>query len=229
MPKWYEDPLYIAGVVGLAGLGWYINRQDPDGGVVDVFERGSQVSFGTFDPELGIVLEDPEVLRQGISDRMGFYVPMDQASAARMLRSEGAKQGELRVHVALNDLATFPYASTLHELLVYSNDKSRRGLYGAQWSPAVPPQYTVANARRYSTSKNPYSGDVLTAGKAISDHQNGIDPSQGATKFVDVSSLSSQPGARGIDDITALWAQEGLKPFTLPQYGEDLVLFRKEA
>jgi hypothetical protein len=229
MPRWYEDPVYLAGVVGLAGLGWYVNRQDKDGGVVDVFERGGQVSYGTYDDKLGIVLEAPEVLRQGVSDRMGFYVPIDQASAARMLRSEGAKQGELRVHVALNDLAHFPYADTLHELLTYSNDPKRRGWYGAQYSPAVLPDYPKANARRYSTAKNFYSGDVFTAGKAIQDHSNGIDPAQGATKFVDVDSLSSQAGTRSFEDIKALWAQEGLKPFTLPQYGENLVLFRKEA
>lgn len=228
MPRpWYKDPWVWAGI-GAAGVGFFALYTPAQDAVVDVFERGKKLSYGTFDEQLGIVLESPEDLRVAASGRFGQDIPADIYAAARMLRSESAKSGTLRVHVALNDLASFQYASTLFELLTYSTDPKRKGVYGAQYSPAVPPNYPAQNKRRYSTAQNPYEGDVNTAFQAWEMYQAGNDTSGGATKFLDISSMGGvQSGTGSFEAKNAEWVADGYTPFTLPEFGSDLVLYRK--
>jgi hypothetical protein len=157
----------------------------------------------------------------------GIDISPDAYALARMIRSEGAAQGLLRAHVAMNDAATFQYASDLFGLLTFSNDTTRRGMFGKQWSPAVPPSYPVANARRYSTASDPYEGDVNMALAAIAERANGIDRAQGAVKFIDKGSMGVQLGSKPFDAIDASWRSEGLQPFTLADYGDNLVLYKK--
>jgi hypothetical protein len=225
---WYKDPAVI--VTG-AGIGAAFLLLGGGKAIVDVtrdvFARGSHVSYGTLDGPLGIVIESPEALRYAASQRMGFDIPQDAYALARMIRSEGAAQGLLRAHVAMNDLISFPYANTLFELLTFSNDTKRRGVYGVQYSGPVPPDYPNANARRYSTSANPYEGDVQTAIHAIDERNQGIDRASGATKFIDRDSMGAQIGSRSFEVVNASWVADGMEPFTLPEYGDNLVLYRK--
>lgn len=223
--RWYEDPWLWGSLAALGGAVAFFKPARE--AVVDVFKRGRKLSYGELDPVLGIITEPPESLRAAASTRYGQDIPEDVYAAARMVRSEGAAQGNLRVHVALNDLITFPYASTLFELLTYSTDPARRGWYGKQYSPAVPPDYPKANKRRYATSGNPYEGDVLTASAAIREREQGIDRANGASKFIDRSSMGVQEGSRSFAEVDAEWKASGYTAFTLPEYGSDLVLYRK--
>lgn len=194
--------------------------------VSDVMNRGSHISYGTLNEVTGIVNEDPEALCRAASVRLGVTLDDDTYALARMIRSEGAAQGELRAHVALNDLADLGWSSLFY-LLTYSTDPQRKGLYGMQYSPAVPPTYPKVNARRYSTSQNPYAGDARLALKVIADRANGVDKAFGAVKFLDKSGLLAQAGAKRFEVTDASWRGEGLEPFSIPEYGTDLVLYRR--
>lgn len=230
--KWWEDRNLWIGLAGFGGLvaALQLAGMDPIGdavfAVTDVFQKGQKLSYGTLDPDTGIVAETPEALRMAAATRFGRDIDADTYALARMLRSEGAKEGALRVHVALNDQAALGWSSPF-VLLTYSTDPQRKGMYGMQHSAALPPQYPNAMTRRYATSKDPYTGDVLTAEAAQLDHAAGNDPSQGATKFVDKSSMGIQVGSGSFDALVSRWAADGLEPFTVPEYGEDLVLFKK--
>ncbi len=193
----------------------------------DMTTRGEKINFVDVDPILGVVLEDPERMRAAASVRVGFEVTRDQLALSRMIRSEGSAQGLLRAHIALNDLASFRYADDLFELLTYSTDPKRRGLYGVQYSGPVPPNYPQANARRYATSKNSYMGDLQTAMTAIEERDAGYDRADGAVKFIDRASMGVQLGSKPFAVIDASWRSEGLQPFTMAEYGDDLVLYRR--
>lgn len=227
MGKWWEDRDLWIGVLGfggvvaalqLAGLNPVAQITSAAGdaafAVTDVFAKGDRLSYGTLGPD-GTVLDDPETLRQAASARYGSDIDRSVYALARMLRSEGAKQGDVRVHVALNDLMALGWADPF-TLITYSTDAAKKGKYGSQAT------------RRYASPQDPYTGDVQTVLAAMNAHDSGDDPSQGATKFVDVSSMGGvQPGTTSYDALVARWAPEGLQPFTLPQYGTDLVFFKK--
>lgn len=223
--KWWQRPEALIAALG-AGAVLFLERRAITETVSDVFERGKRVSYGTLDDELGIILEAPEALRAAASQRMGIDIPLDVYSAARMIRSEGAAHGAIRLHTALNDLGALGWKS-LHYLLTYSTDPLRKGIYGKQWSKAVPPHFPRANARRYATSANPYEGDVRTAFRVIEDRKRGIDPTRGAVKFIDKSSMGVQEGSRSFEEVNAAWQRDGLVAYNLPGLPADLVLYRK--
>jgi hypothetical protein len=228
MPPWYKDPIVLLSAAAVGGsILFFGGAKELANVTTDVFTRGNHVTYGTLDPTLGIVLESPSNLRDAAGQRMGIVLDDNAYALARMIRSEGAAEGLLRAHVAMNDAATFPYASDLFGLLTFSNDPQRRGVYGAQWSPAVPPNYPKANARRYATSKDPYEGDVNMAIAAIAERANGVDRADGAVKFIDKSSMGVQLGSKSFEEIDAAWQGDGLIPFTLADYGPDLVLYKK--
>jgi len=223
---WWKDPTVWLPLVGFGGIILAFEGPNIASAVTDVISRGSHISYGTLNESIGIVNEDPEALRAAASQRLGIVLDADTYALARMIRSEGAAQGELRAHVALNDLADLGWSSLFY-LLTYSTDPQRKGLYGMQYSPAVPPTYPKANARRYSTSQNPYAGDARLALKVLADRANGVDKALSAVKFLDKSGLLAQAGAKRFETTDASWRGEGLEPFSLPEYGTDLVLYRR--
>lgn len=225
--RWYEEPSLWWSLAGFGGLVAALElaglnpvaqitaaADDAAFNVTNVFNRGDQLSYGSAGPD-GTILDDPEALRQAASTRYGSDIDKSVYALARMVRSEGAKQGDVRVHVALNDLANLGWADP-YTLITYSTVAARKGKYGSQTS------------RRYSSEQDPYTGDVQTVVQAMNAHDSGDDPSMGATKFVDVSSMGGvQAGTSSFDDLVAKWAPEGLVPYTLPAYGTDLVFFKK--
>lgn len=192
--------------------------------VYDVIKRGAKLTEAPAGTN-GLVPIDPELLRKRASAVMGFDVLLDVYSAARMLRSEGAAAGEIRVHVAMNDAAALGWS--LHQVITYSSNAEARGLYGEQFTPAARAPGGVASKRRYASPRDPYAGDVEVAMQAMVDHRSGLDPTEGATKFVDKSSMGVQEGSGSYADLVARWGADGLRPFTLPGYGPDLVVFRR--
>lgn len=224
MAKWYEEPRNWLALAALGGVA-LLERGTVDKLIVapvkDVINRGRQVTHSTLDAR-GVVAEDPRKLRERGSVLLGIDLPLDVYSAARMLRSEGAAEGAVRVHVALNDLAHLGWDS-LHQLLTYSTAGWAKGSYGRQHS--VDPETGAAQTRRYATSHDPFENDIQVAFATIADHAAGNDPTGGAVKFFDKSGVLS--GQRSWEDVDAKWAAEGLVGYTLPQYGDDLVLYRR--
>jgi hypothetical protein len=246
MKPWYEEPALwmTAAAVGAAFL--FVERKAVIGSVNDVFERGDRLTYGVMDPQRGIIVTSPDDLLNAAESRLGYAIDQDIYALARMIRSEGAVQGEARAHVAINDLARLQWSS-LFDLLTYSTAKWAKGLFGKQasfkfqsatggetWKRSEAahdnddhPIILDKQVRRYSTAQDPYAGDVLTARKAIADAANGIDPTNGAVKFLDKTGLLSQDGASSFERVNARWTKEGLVAFTLPAYGDDLVLYRR--
>lgn len=225
--EWWKDKTLWLGVLGFGGLVAALQLAGMDAVgqlttaasdatflLTDVFVKGKRLSHGTLDAT-GTVVEDPEALRAAASVVLGRDIDRNVYALARMLRSEGAKEGDLRVHVALNDLADLGWSDAFN-LITYSTVAAARGRYGNQLH------------RRYSSAQDPYEGDVLTVEQAITNHDAGFDPAQGATKFVDKSSMGGvQAGTSSFDALVQRWGADGLSPFTVPEYGDDLVLFKK--
>lgn len=221
MPRaWYRDPATLAALgISAGGMALLWFRKE----TADVFIRGSKLTASVLGPD-GVVVNDPQSLAAQAAINYGNAIPIEVYSLARMIRSEGAMEGEVRGHVALNDLADLGWSS-LHYLLTYSTAAWARGKYGKQHS--VRPSDGAKQTRRYATSKDPYQGDVKLALKVLSDRSRGFDPTGGAVKFLDREAMASQEGSRGFDAVNARWTADGLVPYTLPQYGDDLVLYRR--
>lgn len=222
LKPWHEAALWGTGLGLLALVVW--KREEIVNVAKDLITRGTRLTTAEAGDN-GLVMIAPEQLRTLASVVMGREIAQEVYDLARMIRSEGAAAGNIRAHVALNDAADLSW--TLHQLLTYSTNTFVRGWYGEQFTPAARAPGEVKSVRRYATSKDPHAGDVLTAELAIAEHAQGVDPSGGAVKFVDKASLGSQEGARSYEDIVAAWGADGLRPFTLPGYSADLVVFRR--
>ena len=222
-----KDDLLLLGAAGVAAAGLAgVHRKE----IADVIKRGSKVTRSTWLEGMeryGVRGDPPELLLSEAQLMMGRPVSHDVYALARMIRSEGASEAEARGHVALNDLDAVGWAAGLYDLLTYSTDSTRRGLYGKQYSPSVPPRFPRANKRRYSTARDPYEGDIQWAEKILRDRARGIDPTGGAVKFIDKSAMGIQPGSTTFAAKDAQWRREGLVGYTLPQFGDDLVLYRR--
>lgn len=208
-------------------------------GVIDVFKRGSKLTSSswftggqdidqkTAKSRFGFIKDTPSALLREASINYGTPLPIDVYAGARMVRSEGASEGVLRMHVALNDLQRFPHANNLHELLTYSTDPKRKGFFGKQYSPAAPPLYPQANRRRFATGSDPYSGDVDLVLQVLAERRAGIDKAHGATKFIDVDDMGHQEGSVSFAQKDAEWKGDGYKAFTTEEFGPNFVLYRK--
>jgi hypothetical protein len=192
--------------------------------VTDTFSRGKRVTYAGVGDD-GVVPISPSSLRTSASLELGREVSQDVYDLARMIRSEGATEGRIRAHVALNDAADLGWS--VHVLLTYSTNPRAKGWFGEQFTPAARAPDGVRSVRRYSTAHDPYVGDIQLAEQVLFERQGGADPTAGAVKFVDKSGLSAQEGASSYEAIVASWAKEGLQPFTVPGYSDDLVVFRR--
>lgn len=224
-------------VLAALGAGVYVYWRYQRGGTdlltegilatTDVLVRGKRLNNTTL--VNGVVRDNPTALAEeamgafgsDYADGLTGWTPLEIYSLARMSRSEaGPNDGRLnrrvRMHIAINDYFGVPWASSLDELFTYSTRAGEKGFFGSQ------------AGRRYSTAKDPYEGDVKLAREVLLERREGIDPSGGATKFVDKSGLASQPGVtKTFDEIAASWAKEGLKPYTVDGLSSDFVVFRK--
>lgn len=222
--------------VGAIAVGAYVYWRYQRGGddpitegiltVTDAVVRGSQLTETTLDSS-GVVRVDPDTLVSEAIEVYGSDFGIEGWSAkeiyalARMSRSEaGSRDGKLnrkvRMHIALNDFYNVSWAHSLDELFTYSNQSGEKGFFGDQ------------SGRRYSTAQDPYEGDVKLALEVLAEDATGVDPSGGATKFVDKASLAKQKGVtKTYDQIVAEWGKEGLKPANVDGLSTDFVVFRK--
>lgn len=218
-----DELLIGASVAALAGVAFWQRRT-----IVDVISRGTRLTRTVLGPD-GVVPERPEDLAAAAAVIAGRLVPQELYDLARMVRSEGAGEGGLRAHVALNDAASHNW--TIHWMLTYSTNLAARGRYGEQFTPAdraprVDGQ-RVKSVRRYSTARDPYAGDLQIVERTLRERAQGRDPTEGAVKFLDRSALAHQEGAGSYEDIVRRWGESGLRPFNVPGYSDDFVVFRR--
>ena len=208
------------GLLALGGLAFWQRET-----IMDTISRGKRLTYTELGPD-GVIPDDPDDLADAAGAAIGRGVPLELYSLARMKRSEqGNDDGRLRVHVALNDAAAHNWSTQF--TITYSTNAGARGLYGEQFTPAARAPGRVKSVRRYSTARDPYEGDLLIVERVLLERVQGLDPTGGAVKFVDRSSMGVQEGSGSFDELVASWAKEGLRPFTVPGYPDDLVVFRR--
>lgn len=185
------QPWHLAAIVGIGALIMF------GGGTVFLTRapRGKRLSSCTTNPN-GTVSPPPEALRLQAETAMGRSVSMTAYAVARMLRSEGGSDTNIkrrvRAWVLWNDFQKLRKANgparwpTLESVLVFSISKGENGVFGDQ------------RGRRYATPLDPYEGDLIDAEAFIREFAAGKgDPTAGATKFVDKNALGKQPGTEG--------------------------------
>jgi hypothetical protein len=173
----------------------------------------------------GIIIEPPAVIVAALAHELGRSVSRDVSALARMLASEVDERHPetaiVRAHIALNDLADLNrrrgFGWTVEDLIAYSSMPVHRGHFGEQrWG------------RRYASDKDAGAAQVAIAEQAIAEHARGEDPSGGGLKFIDKRSMGGvQHGTRSFESVALAWATEGLRPFRLPGYPDDLFVFRR--
>lgn len=223
----------IAAILGIVFWKWgnpIVAAQIAENWAVNLVGRGNQLSFSTLSN--GIVEEVPSVLVDMATGVLGFDAEMNTYSLARMGRSEGVDGMEYRMHVALNDLAAlqaqygFGVYSSITALMIHSKKDAANGHYSSQ-----------DEGKRYSTAHDPFETDYALAQKVISDHDSGIDPTGGATKFVDKSGpfyihdpVTGETVKTDYAGIVAAWAKDGYSPVdNLPNATSNFVVFQRLA
>jgi len=184
----------------------------------------------TFLDPRGIVFQTPDMIRGAAQKELGRQITPGASALARMIASETdprhPETAQIRAHIALNDLADlhsrhpdWHWASSIDGVITYSSIPAHNGYFGQQrWG------------RRYASDKDYNEPQLLAAEKAIADHAAGIDPTGGALKFIDRRAMGGvQAGTGSFDAKVAEWAGEGLHPFTLRGYPDDLYVFRRRA
>lgn len=224
-----EELLLWASIGVLGGVAVWQRK-----GIMDTITRGKRLTYTTLSPD-GVVPVDPAELAAQAGEVLGRDLPQELYDLARMKRSEQGKNddGRIRVHVALNDAAEHNWST--HFAITYSTNPAAKGRYGEQFTPADRAPGGVKSVRRYATTHDPYEGDIAIVERVLLERAQGLDPTSadgrmggGAVKFVDRSSLGGvQEGSSGYDEIVARWAAEGLQPFNVPGYPDDLVVFRR--
>jgi len=189
--------------------------------VMNTFNRGNKLSDSTLVD--GVVQEIPEVLADMAAGVLGFYPDRDTLALARMGRSEGVDGMEYRMHVLINDWrdlngrypSTYP---TIESVLTHSKNSRADGHFSTQ-----------ALGKRFSSSKDPFEGDYALAQKVMADNAAGIDPTNGATKFVDKSGPFYVDGEKtDYAGIVAAWGADGYQPVdNLPGATDNFVIFVK--
>jgi hypothetical protein len=163
--------------------------------------------------DLGYVPEDPYALLNEARAVMGYDIEQDVYALARSGRSEGRNGMEARMHVFM---AQAEQAGTsVWDLTLRQTGSPKNGFFGTQ------------KGRRWASSRDPYEGDVMLAEKVYTDHNNGIDPTGGASRFVDKSAFGKQEGTRTYAEVEAKWRAEGYEPYEYADASSDFVLFRR--
>jgi hypothetical protein len=229
-----EDTAKILAAVGLGGLvlvAAYWRREIISVGasaaatVADFVGRGARLTDAPAGAD-GVVYVSPEELAAIAGGVMGRAVTADAYALARMIRSEGADEGYLRAHVALNDLRHLGWSSLVY-LMTFSTNPSARGWFGAQWTAATAAPGGITSVRRYATSRDPYQADLVAAEQALAERAAGFDPTDGAEKFVDRSSFGAQSGTGSYAALVERWGKEGLVPGSVAGASDDFVVFRR--
>lgn len=221
-----DDLALYAGAAALLGIvlwnGAELGRAIVVGAgyVANTFARGSQLSHSHLVDD--VVVESPAELVAQASAAVGYDVDPDDYALARMGRSEGVDGMGARMHVVLNDLAELQRVygtrvySSIMALLTHSKNERADGHFSRQ-----------ALGKRQATTKDPFEGDLSLAIAVRAEHARGIDPTAGATKFVDIDSFGVQEGTGTYAETLAEWTADGLEPSNVPGASSNFVVFRQ--
>lgn len=204
----------------LAALGFayvFIKHQEGDVTLETVADflgagRGSKLNNTSVNDE-GFVPDDPYDLLNEAREKMGYDIEQDVYALARSGRSEGKNGMEARMHVMMRQAEESH--SSVWDLTLRQLGSPKNGFFGTQ------------RGRRWASSRDPYEGDVKLAEKVYIEHNNGIDPTGGASRFVDKSAFGKQEGTRTYAEVEAQWRAEGYKPYSYPDASSDFVLFKR--
>lgn len=163
--------------------------------------------------EQGFVTDDPYALLNEARAVMGYEIEQDVYALARSGRSEGKNGMEARMHVFMTQAEQA--GLSVFALTVKQTGSPKDGYFGTQ------------RGRRWASSRDPYEGDVRLAEKVYTEHNNGIDPTGGASRFVDKSAFGKQEGTRTYADVLHDWRNEGYQDYEYADASSDFVLFRK--
>ena len=161
----------------------------------------------------GYVPNSPYDLLNEARGVMGYDIEQDVYALARSGRSEGKNGMEARMHVFMAQAEQA--GLTVWNLTLHQPGSPKDGYFGTQ------------RGRRWASSRDPYEGDVKLAEKVYQEHNNGIDPTGGASRFVDKSAFGKQEGTRTFAEVEEKWAKEGYQAYSYPDASSDFVLFRK--
>ena len=166
--------------------------------LVDVVDRGARLTRCTVNAS-GVVQETPEQLAAAAGAVVGRDVSTDANSLARMVRSEEGRAGQLAknylCHVGLNQAAAAGW--TVTQWAAFHTTAARSGHYGKQISGRV------------ATIEDPYTSDLDVAEHALAERAAGLDPTGGATNFVDTGAFGVQEGTRTFEDVRSEWEADG--------------------
>jgi hypothetical protein len=228
-----RDRLLLVGAAGAVGfILWKWGIAAPSvaaGWVSNVFARGNQLSYDSVID--GVVQEVPSVLTDMATAVLGADADADTYSLARIGRSEGVDGMEYRMHVVLNDISSllaqgYTAYNGVTKYATYSKVDRANGHYSAQ-----------NLGKRVASTKDPFEGDYALAAKVIADHDSGIDPTNGATKFVDKSGPfyihdpnTGNSVKTDYAGIVAAWGTDGYVPNdNLPGASSNFVVFTRTA
>lgn len=176
--------------------------------------RGQQLTTATVDGS-GVVAESADELAAQASAVLGRPVTAEAQALARVCRSEEGRAGQRAktylCHVMLNQANAS--GRGVVDTIEAHNTASRNGHFGAQISGAV------------ASGADPYESDLNAAEVALAEAAQGIDPTGGATNFVDRRAFGVQAGSGSFDDLVASWGASGKAPGTLPEASANLVFF----
>ena len=199
-------PSRIGLLIGLAFIAVLFWQRGNLMGLLRLSMRGKKLTNNPVDSTGKIPVQHSE-LKANAEKALGRAISDDAFALAKMFASEGPSDSVLkrraRAWVAYNDLQALKKQfgwKNFVKLFTYSNIASQNGFYGLQ-----------EKGRRYASWGDVYEGFVTDAESILQEFSNPLlDPTKGATKFVDEKALGKQPGTEG-KTIASLEKQWGLK------------------
>ena len=201
-------------VLAICALGFVLVTTDALPALVDVVARGRRLSVDADNPD-GVTLTRVDDLVAQAAAVVGRPVDRDAYSLARVCRSEEGKLGQIAknalCHVVMTQADALGWEITY--TVLYHKTSSRSDHYGAQMSGRV------------ASGVDPYESDLAAAEHAMAERAAGLDPTSGATNFVDRRAFGVQDGTGSFAELVDTWAADGKTPGTLPGISEHLVFF----
>jgi hypothetical protein len=186
-------------------------------------KRGKKLTTTSVDPS-GKVPLSPDAYRKEAEKNLGRAIDPNAFALALMLSAEGLSDNllsrRIRSWIAFNDLRDLRKAfgwPDFTRLFTFSQNKGQNGFFGEQ-----------EKGRRYATGRGLYEGVLKDAETLIKEFESGEDPTNGATKFVDLNALGIQPGTKGMT-LASIEKRWGLKGREVVGGNGDLYIFGGKA
>jgi hypothetical protein len=205
--------MWIFIAIVLAGV-FLLTQTEALPALVDVVERGRRLSVDV-ETASGIVTSVDSVLLAQAAAIVGRPVAPEAYALARVCRSDEGRAGQIAktylCHVLMNQADSLGWG--IVRTVQFHTTAARDEHYGAQISGRV------------ASGEDPYESDLAAAEYAVAQRAQGLDPTAGATNFVDKRAFGVQEGTGSFEDLVAVWGSEGKSPGNLPGAPASLVFF----